>query len=290
MDLAANGWFFVAVVLGAEYGMKEFFELLPASLLKKKRIYWLYRLLHWALLTCLLGVFFTSPYPWFIWPLTSLGASLLGSVELVGQLLEQRLRKVIQANSYFSQFLLMLIEGWVAFQTAMMIRCRTGKLLTSFIDSFQVHFGTEHPFTGGEMLAVCAVVILLAYPVNYVIRWLVSKSKDNTLPELIICYQGPDRSVQEPVTVSEVNPADTSPSPSIETIRAGRVIGILERWLIMVLMLSGQYAGIGFVLTAKSIARFKNFDQEQFAEYYLMGTLYSALFAIGLSLILINLG
>ncbi|MGE5604693.1 MAG: hypothetical protein ACM3YE_03265 [Bacteroidota bacterium] len=73
-----------------------------------------------------------------------------------------------------------------------------------------------------------------------------------------------------PVTVSEVDPAvnPTEPCPSIATIRAGRVIGILERWLIMILMLSGQYAGIGFVLTAKSVTRFKNFDEEQFEYNY----------------------
>ncbi|HBE78608.1 MAG TPA: hypothetical protein DDW65_12660 [Firmicutes bacterium] len=80
-----------------------------------------------------------------------------------------------------------------------------------------------------------------------------------------------------------------SSSPSLETIRAGRIIGILERWIIMILMLTGQLTGIGFVLTAKSIARFNNFSEDHFAEYYLMGTLYSAVFAIGLSLMLINM-
>jgi hypothetical protein len=37
---------------------------------------------------------------------------------------------------------------------------------------------------------------------------------------------------------------------------------------------------VAIVLTAKSIARFKEFDNKDFAEYYLIGTLTSTLIAI----------
>ncbi len=62
--------------------------------------------------------------------------------------------------------------------------------------------------------------------------------------------------------------------------KAGRIIGKLERLIIAVLVLSGQLSGIGFVLTAKSIARFKQFEDQGFAERYLVGTLTSATIAI----------
>ena len=68
--------------------------------------------------------------------------------------------------------------------------------------------------------------------------------------------------------------------------RAGRIIGKLERFIIVILMLTGQAAAIGFVLTAKSIARFKQFEAQGFAERYLVGTLASTAFAIFTALVL----
>lgn len=65
-----------------------------------------------------------------------------------------------------------------------------------------------------------------------------------------------------------------------DTLGTGRLIGIVERLLIMLLAVAGQYGAIGFVLAAKSIARFKKLDDQQFAEYYLLGTLLSALIAL----------
>ena len=62
---------------------------------------------------------------------------------------------------------------------------------------------------------------------------------------------------------------------------AGALIGSLERLLIALLISVGQYAAIGLVLTAKSVARYNKIaEDKQFAEYYLLGTLTSTLYAI----------
>lgn len=62
---------------------------------------------------------------------------------------------------------------------------------------------------------------------------------------------------------------------------AGALIGILERALILLFLSVGQYSAIGFVLTAKSIARYnKMADDPTFSEYYLLGTLLSSLLVI----------
>lgn len=55
----------------------------------------------------------------------------------------------------------------------------------------------------------------------------------------------------------------------------GKVIGYFERLLMMMLILANQYSLLGLVLTAKSIARFKDFSNDGFAEKYLIGTLAS---------------
>ncbi len=61
---------------------------------------------------------------------------------------------------------------------------------------------------------------------------------------------------------------------------AGAMIGYLERALIFTFMLMDAYMAIGLVLTAKSITRFEELKDRKFAEYFLIGTLSSMLFAI----------
>ncbi len=62
-------------------------------------------------------------------------------------------------------------------------------------------------------------------------------------------------------------------------INAGYWIGVLERIIIFILGLSGEYGANGFVLTAKSLARHNDFSEPGFAEKYLIGTLLSSLIA-----------
>lgn len=63
--------------------------------------------------------------------------------------------------------------------------------------------------------------------------------------------------------------------------KAGRKIGTVERLIMLIFLSKNQYAAIGFVLTAKSIARYDKITKnEDFAEYYLLGTLVSTLCVI----------
>ena len=59
----------------------------------------------------------------------------------------------------------------------------------------------------------------------------------------------------------------------------GRMIGILERMLVLTLVLVGQWGALGLVMAAKSIARFEDLKHRSFSEYYLIGTLASVLVA-----------
>lgn len=62
-----------------------------------------------------------------------------------------------------------------------------------------------------------------------------------------------------------------------EINNAGSLIGQLERIIMLILGAMGLYSLIGLVLTAKSLARFKQFEKQNFAERYLIGTLLSLL-------------
>lgn len=65
-----------------------------------------------------------------------------------------------------------------------------------------------------------------------------------------------------------------------ENVRIGSWIGILEREIILMLGLLGQYGAIGFVIAAKSLARHNQLNELAFAEKYLIGTLLSSFMAL----------
>ena len=76
------------------------------------------------------------------------------------------------------------------------------------------------------------------------------------------------------VTAAAVPPSPVH-APPAPPGRVGEAIGILERLLIVTFVLVGAEAAIGLVIAAKTLARFKQLDDRDFAEYYLLGTLAS---------------
>jgi hypothetical protein len=73
---------------------------------------------------------------------------------------------------------------------------------------------------------------------------------------------------------------------------AGRWIGACERILVYTFIITNQFAGIGFLITAKSILRFRDTQKQggqKEAEYILIGTLLSFAVAIITGLIVVKL-
>ncbi|MCH8530258.1 MAG: hypothetical protein LAT65_05345 [Saccharospirillum sp.] len=94
----------------------------------------------------------------------------------------------------------------------------------------------------------------------------------------------------EPTQAAEQNAADATEEASAEKridqreYNAGRIIGILERWLMYsVIVVSHNYNVIAFILAAKGFARFRQLEERAFAEYVLIGTLASTLFTVAVS-------
>lgn len=59
---------------------------------------------------------------------------------------------------------------------------------------------------------------------------------------------------------------------------AGELIGVLERLLVFTMVLAGQFAGVGFLLAAKSVFRFGDMREQKdrkLTEYIMLGTLLS---------------
>ena len=88
-------------------------------------------------------------------------------------------------------------------------------------------------------------------------------------------YRTPERDVH----VGEAPGTGGIAVPASELSR-GLVIGVLERAIVLTLVLLGQFGALGLVIAAKALTRFRALDDRDFAEYVLIGTLASLLFAL----------
>lgn len=84
--------------------------------------------------------------------------------------------------------------------------------------------------------------------------------------------------------------AQNKPSDKItftRDLKTGQRIGNMERLLVLAFLGLNQYTAIGLVFTAKSVTRYKRIiDDTAFAEYYLLGTLFSILATLAVYLVL----
>lgn len=62
--------------------------------------------------------------------------------------------------------------------------------------------------------------------------------------------------------------------------KGGFLIGLLERLVIIFAVTFNMISVIGFLITAKSIARFKKFDDDKFVEYFIIGSFISLISAV----------
>jgi hypothetical protein len=73
-----------------------------------------------------------------------------------------------------------------------------------------------------------------------------------------------------------------------EVINAGLYIGWLERFLVLTALFLQSPGTVGFILAAKSIARYPELKSVRFAEYFLIGTLLSLTIAISGAIVLLK--
>jgi len=101
---------------------------------------------------------------------------------------------------------------------------------------------------------------------------LCSKPANIVIKNILTLY-----SIKVPDNLNDNNPDKDLPN-------AGKLIGVVERFLAFALILAGQYTAVGFIVAAKSILRFTATDKN---EYVLVGTLLSFGIAV-LTGILVN--
>ncbi|MFH5881338.1 DUF3307 domain-containing protein [Liberiplasma polymorphum] len=136
-------------------------------------------------------------------------------------------------------------------------------LRTYFVDTIRLEtMLTENGVTVtlDYIVRVGLVFLIILKPVSYLIEMMLPKNKQF-------------------IPVEDANSSEPD---------YGDIIGKLERITILLFGLLNLYGSIALVITAKSIARFKQLEDKSFAQKYLIGTLLSL--CITLILLLIFLG
>lgn len=129
--------------------------------------------------------------------------------------------------------------------------------------------------------AVTALPDLLAKYLGLLMGGLLLAQEANYLIRCVFRYFNLEPRRQRDTGTEQ--PAEYGNDTDVDTdeYRAGRLIGILERWIIyVVLVVSQNYNIIALIIAAKGFARFRQMDERPFAEYVLIGTLLSTLLTI----------
>jgi hypothetical protein len=136
-------------------------------------------------------------------------------------------------------------------------------LLVRWINPSEVAFGIPTAFTEPHLsvlVATAALLIFVTWGGTHVVRGILEKS--GATPHI-----------------------NKDAIDEIEYAR-GRIIGALERILLVVLTVGGHYEALGFLAAAKGLIRSNQLKQHDYAEYFLVGTLASTLVAVGIGLLI----
>jgi hypothetical protein len=131
--------------------------------------------------------------------------------------------------------------------------------------------------------AWAALLLLILKPVNVSVDILFEKYA-------LAAKEESSRQDQKKNSTGAENPASEPVVKPLEVEGAGAWVGTLERLITVLFASLGQYAAMGLLMAAKSMARYDKISKgPAFAEYYLIGTLFSLLMAIAAYLVIFKL-
>lgn len=175
---------------------------------------------------------------------------LVGSIAL--PLLRVRIPPKYSAELEIAATIAFLFVSWKII-TALRLRAVWGILATPL----------DEPRTIAGMF-VAAAAVFVVHGGTFIVRGILDKS--GTLPEIEKQEAGSVRTVD----VKEFN--------------RGRLIGALERLLLLAVVIAGSYEALAFLVAAKGLIRSKDLEDRAWAEYFLVGSLASVLVALAAGL------
>ena len=161
------------------------------------------------------------------------------------------------------------------------------------------------PFNGARVGAVCLAGTTFLFIVRggtYIVRGILRKA--GTLPSrqqesILTEVTAIDVPLSEDgvsmaasmgapqADVEIVSESDIEISLDLKELNRGRLIGNLERIVLTIVVAAGSYSALGFLIAAKGLVRFEEFEKSrEFTEYFLVGSLSSVLVALAAGLVL----
>lgn len=138
------------------------------------------------------------------------------------------------------------------------------KLWEMIVDSY------TSSVTFNQKLLLCFLLLLIGlWGVGVFIRILVNKNKFTPYKNAIN------------LKIEIAKDANNNGVPD-----GGFLIGILERLIIIFAVSTNIISIVGFLITVKSIARFKKFDDDSFVEYFIIGSFISVISAMFIGFII----
>ncbi len=157
-----------------------------------------------------------------------------------------------------------------AFLYASVMLAHSRQLSTSWIPT------AVHPSKVSALCVLAGTLLFVIRGGTYIVRGVLRKS--GTLKP------------RDRVHFSDTNKVSEDFLPMIvdvEEYNRGRLIGNLERIVLTIVVAAGSYAALGFLVAAKGLVRFEEFEKSRdFTEYFLIGTLSSVLVALFAGIVL----
>ena len=145
--------------------------------------------------------------------------------------------------------------------------------IRTFYDALELNLRTP--------LIIINVALILFNEVNLLIRWVLYYLDLEPKKTSRVLASSTEKQPSEEEKVAELTDAI-----DLKQYRVGRVIGMLERYLIFVVVISSNnYAAVAVLVGAKGLTRLKRMDDPAYSEYVLVGTLLSTLSTIGVALL-----
>jgi hypothetical protein len=137
------------------------------------------------------------------------------------------------------------------------------------------------------LLALGVLLIIATYGTSYFLAIILK----NLAPEdaMINTKQERQKKEENNRVVSSTTTTEVSLHHPRQNKNIGRYIGMLERILIIILVVNQALTSITILVAIKSITRFKQFEDKRFAEYYLIGTLFSIVIAVCIGFLALRL-
>jgi hypothetical protein len=179
--------------------------------------------------------------------------------------------------------------SWILSFDINFVFCSLGIAISHFvIDGLKKYFNTnKHSFFIDQILHLLLIVLFVWLYGNYFVSDKIVAISLSTktlflVLSYLICIKPANIFIRETLIIAKI---ESISNTTTELKNAGKLIGILERILVLTFVLLGKLEVIGFLIAAKSILRYKDTNTIK-TEYVLIGTMLSFAIAMALGILI----